>query len=43
MDLRSPFWGLKFNRAGDAFAAKKISNFGPQKVELKTIFRLQEE
>jgi hypothetical protein len=43
MDLRSPFWDLKVNKAGDAFAAEKISNFGPRKVGLKTIFRLQEK
>jgi hypothetical protein len=41
MDLRSPFWDLKVNKAGDAFAAEKISNFGPRKVGLKIIFRLQ--
>jgi hypothetical protein len=43
MDLRSPFWDLKVNKAGDAFAAGKISNFGPRKVGLKIIFRLQEK
>jgi hypothetical protein len=43
MNLRSPFWGLKVNKAGDAFAAEKTSNFGPRKAGLKIIFRLQEE
>ena len=43
MNLRSPFWDLKVNKAGDAFAAEKISNFGPRKVGLKIIFRLQEK
>jgi hypothetical protein len=43
MDLRSPFWDLKVNKAGDAFAAEKISNFGPRKIGLKIIFRLQEK
>jgi hypothetical protein len=43
MDMRSPFWDLKVNKAGDAFAAEKISNFGPRKVGLKIIFRLQGE
>jgi hypothetical protein len=43
MNSRSPFWGLKVNKAGDAFAAEKISNFGPRKVGLKIIFRLQEK
>jgi hypothetical protein len=43
MNERSPFWDLKVNKAGDAFAAKKISNFGPRKVGLKIIFRLQEK
>jgi hypothetical protein len=42
MDLRSPFWDLKVKKAGDAFAAEKISNFGPRKVGLKIIFRRQE-
>jgi hypothetical protein len=30
-------------KAGDAFTAKKNSNFGPRKAGLKTIFRLREE
>jgi hypothetical protein len=34
---------LKANKAGDAFAAEKISNFGPRKAGLKTIFGLQEK
>jgi hypothetical protein len=45
MNLRSPFWGfkVKVDKVGDAFAAEKISNFGPRKVGLKIIFRLQEK
>jgi hypothetical protein len=43
MDLRSPFWDLKVNKAGDAFAAEKISNFGPRKVGIKIVFRLKEK
>jgi hypothetical protein len=43
VNLRLPFWDLKVNKAGDAFAAEKTSNFGPRKVGLKTIFRLQEK
>jgi hypothetical protein len=42
MDLRSPFWGFKVNKAGDAFPAEKNSNFSLRKAGLKTIFRLQE-
>jgi hypothetical protein len=40
MNLRSQFWGSKVTKAGGAFAAEKISNFGPRKVGLKIIFRL---
>ena len=43
MNLRSPFWGSKPTKAGDAFAAEKISNSGRRKAGLKTIFRLREE
>jgi hypothetical protein len=43
MNLRSPFWGLKVKKVGDAFGAEKISNFGPRKVGLKIIFGLQEK
>jgi hypothetical protein len=43
MNLRSPFWGFKVDKVGDAFAAEKISDFGPRKVGLKIIFRLQEK
>jgi hypothetical protein len=43
MNLRSQFWGLKVNRAGDAFAAEKFSTCGPRKAGLKIIFGLQEE
>jgi hypothetical protein len=34
---------VKVKKAGDAFAAEKISNFGPRKAGLKIVFRLQEE
>jgi hypothetical protein len=43
MNLNSPFWGSKATKAGDAFAAGKISNFGPRKAGLKIIFRIREE
>ena len=40
MNLRSPFWGFKVDKVGDAFAAEKISNFGPRKVGLKIICQI---
>jgi hypothetical protein len=46
MNLRSPFtfWGSKaITKAGGAFAAGKISNFGRRKAKLKIVFRLREE
>jgi hypothetical protein len=39
----TPFWGSKVKKAGGAFTAEKISNFGPRKAGLKIVFRLREE
>jgi hypothetical protein len=36
MNLRSPFWGLKANRAGDAFAAEKHQTLALEKPDLKS-------
>jgi hypothetical protein len=36
MNLRSPFWGLKANRAGDAFAAEKVQTLALEKPDLKS-------
>ena len=36
MDLRSPFWDLKVNKAGDAFAAEKSQTLALEKSDLKS-------
>jgi hypothetical protein len=36
MDLRSPFWDLKANEAGDAFAAEKSQTLALEKPDLKS-------
>jgi hypothetical protein len=43
MNLRSPFWGLKVNKAGDAFADEKSQTLALEKPDLKSFSRLQEE
>ena len=36
MNLRSPFWDLKVNKAGDAFAAEKSQTLALEKPDLKS-------
>jgi hypothetical protein len=43
MDLRSPFWGLKVNKVGGAFATEKSQTLALEKSDLKSFsdFRIK--